>query len=214
MFPPKASCHGLLHISRSGYLTSLKATRYGEWTAIATIQVATMKNRHSFLLTRGERSGTTTATNRSTVIKTRLWMDTINEETSAKKICILHKAWPSVPPISHEPACPSARRTGNKNIALDRAGRTWPCLRSTYLSVFSKLVFCKQLIRWENFQPTKQQVSGWEQPFAQFLVFLDLSNWSSFQLLLCSCLLINILRQVCSPEFLAYKNIFCSLFYI
>ena len=85
---------------------------------------------------------------------------------------------------------------------LERAGRTWPCLRSRYLSVFSKLVFCKQLRRWENFQPARLQGLNYKQLLLQLLVLLDLSDWSSsrnlIHLLLCSCLLVP--RQVFSLE--------------
>ena len=61
---------------------------------------------------REERSGTTAAPNRSTVIRIRLWIDT-NDETSARKTCSLPKAWPGAPPIRHEPTCNFASRTGN-----------------------------------------------------------------------------------------------------
>ena len=44
----------------------------------------------------------------------RLWIDT-NDETSARKTCSLNKAWPTAPPIRHEPTCNSASRTGNRH---------------------------------------------------------------------------------------------------
>ena len=97
--PLKASCHWFLYIIPPGYSTSLTATRYDQATVIATIQVATMKNGHCLLVMRGKRSGITTFPNGSTVIRTRLWIKTF-KETSPRKICILHKAWPRIPPIN------------------------------------------------------------------------------------------------------------------
>ena len=66
-----------------------------------------------------------------------LWIET-SKETSAREMWI-----PRIPPISQELCnrCPGLQG----NWKLDRAGQTWPCLRSTYLSVFSKFVFCTQL---------------------------------------------------------------------
>ena len=65
-----------------------------------------------------------------------------------------------------------------------------------------KLVFCKQVIRWGNFQLVKQQGSNWEQLLVQFFLLLDLSDWGNsrnlIHLLLCSCLLTS--RQLCSLE--------------
>ena len=84
--------------------TSSLANKVVEQTAAATIHVAGMKNGHSLDLRNGERSGNTTAPNRSTVIKTRFWIETIVEK-SAKKGISLHKAWPNWPPISQEFVC-------------------------------------------------------------------------------------------------------------
>ena len=91
MVPLKASCHWFSYIIPPGYSTSLTATRYDQGTAIATIQqVATMKNGHCLLVMRGKRSGITTSPNRSTVIRTRLWIKSF-KETSPKKNLYLAK---------------------------------------------------------------------------------------------------------------------------
>ena len=118
---------------------------------------------------REERSGTTAAPNRSTVIRIRLWIDT-NDETSARKTCSLPKAWPGAPPIRHEPTCNSASRTGNsedywiKQIWHGHVHDQWVKF------VFLKLEFCRQWFRWENFRAKQEQRSDYKQLF--FQVFL------------------------------------------
>ena len=47
--------------------------KYGESTAITTIQVVRMKNGHGFEPMRGERIGNTTASNRSIAVRTSMW---------------------------------------------------------------------------------------------------------------------------------------------
>jgi len=66
------------------------AKRYGELTAIATIQALRMKTGHSFELMSGGRRGKTTAPNRSTAIRTRLSID-IHQDRVVKKAASLHK---------------------------------------------------------------------------------------------------------------------------
>jgi len=82
-----------LHANFSGYSTSLKANKYGEQMVTATIHVERIKKGQRFEVIRGERIGNTTAPNRSTAIKTRLWIDKA-VETSVTKGNILHKTWP------------------------------------------------------------------------------------------------------------------------
>ena len=136
----------------------------------------------------GERSGTTTAPNRSTDIRTKLWTDT-KEDASARKAGSLHKIWPRRPPISHESTCKSNSRLEIENIGNNKSDRAM--LRSKNLSAFLSLVFCKQWLRRESFQPTKQRRSNWRQWFFQVLLQPNL-DWSSstslIHLLLCSCL--------------------------
>ena len=120
LFSAKITSHWFMHLFPSWYSTRLKVKKYGEKKAAASIHVPTIKQRHTLRLMRGERSGTTTAAYRSTVIRIRLWIDT-NEEISARKACILHQAWPRVPPISHEPTCKSVSRTGIRNIGRSRS---------------------------------------------------------------------------------------------
>ena len=100
---PKASFQRAKQSSRHGYTASFKATKYGEYTAIAMIHVARMKKGHSFELMSGESRGNTTALNRSTAIRTRLWIDTM-VETSGKNLSSLHRAWPREPLISQASA--------------------------------------------------------------------------------------------------------------
>ena len=98
---PKASSQCKRQTSLPSYSTSLKTKRYGEKQAIATIQVTRMKNGQSFELMSGERRGNTTAPNRPTAMRSRLWIDTALE-TYVKKWASLHKAWPRGPSISQE----------------------------------------------------------------------------------------------------------------
>ena len=70
----------------------------------------------------GERSGTTTAPNRSTAIRTKLWTDT-KEDASTRKACSLHKIWPRRLLISHESACKSDSRLEIENIGNNRSDR-------------------------------------------------------------------------------------------
>ena len=84
------------------------------------IQVAKMKKGHSFELMSGERRRNTTAPNRSTAIRRRLWTDTPND-ASDKKGASLHKAWPRGPLISKESACKYVISYGNRNIGKSRS---------------------------------------------------------------------------------------------
>ena len=68
---PNAFFHFETHQVPSGCSTSLKVNKYGELKATATIHVARMKQGHSLDLMSGERSGNTTAPNRSTAIRIR-----------------------------------------------------------------------------------------------------------------------------------------------
>ena len=68
---PNNFSHSTTHQALSGYSTSSKMNKYGELTATATIHVARMKQGHSLDLMSGERSGNTTAPNRSTAIRVR-----------------------------------------------------------------------------------------------------------------------------------------------
>ena len=60
-----------LHCILPEFSTSFTANKYGELTATATIQVARIKKGHNLDLISGERSGNTTAPNRSTAIRIR-----------------------------------------------------------------------------------------------------------------------------------------------
>ena len=68
---PNTFSHSITHQVSSAYSTSLLVIKYGELTATATIHVARMKKGHSLDLMSGERSGNTTAPNRSTAIRIR-----------------------------------------------------------------------------------------------------------------------------------------------
>ena len=92
---PKTSFHSILHSNLPGYSTNFMRKRYGENTASAMIQVMRMKNGHSFELMGEERRGNTTAPNRSTLIRARLWIDTRPGACVKKKPC-LHKTWSRV----------------------------------------------------------------------------------------------------------------------
>ena len=69
---PKASFHLFSHARRSGYSISLKANKYSDKNAMATIHVARMKKGQILELMSVERRGNTTAPNLSTAIRTRL----------------------------------------------------------------------------------------------------------------------------------------------
>ena len=69
---PNTFSHSIKHQVPSGYSKSSKVNKSGELTAAATIHVARMKKGHSLDLMSGERSGNTTAPNRSTAIRIRL----------------------------------------------------------------------------------------------------------------------------------------------
>ena len=58
-------------------------------TSMETTHMETIHKRHRFEVRRETRSGNTTATKRSTAIKTKLWTDT-SKETSAKYGVTLH----------------------------------------------------------------------------------------------------------------------------
>jgi len=83
------------------YSTSLRTKSFGELIAIATIQVARMKNGQSFEVMSGERRGNTTAPNRSAVIRTRLWIDS-RTKAFFRETTSLHKAWPRGPFTTQE----------------------------------------------------------------------------------------------------------------
>ena len=69
---PNASSHlTTQNIFPTEFSTSWKVKKCGEMTAAPAIHVPRMKKGHSLDLMSGERSGNITATNRSTVIKTR-----------------------------------------------------------------------------------------------------------------------------------------------
>ena len=80
-----------------------------------------MKMRHSLDLISWERSGNTTAANRSTAISVRFRIDT-TKETSPKKGTSLQKAWPSWPPTRSEPLVYKTDRfTGIQNIEYSKS---------------------------------------------------------------------------------------------
>ena len=68
---PNAFFHSTTHKVPSGFSTSSLVNKSGELTATATIHVERMKKGHSLDLMSGERSGNTTAPNRSTAIRIR-----------------------------------------------------------------------------------------------------------------------------------------------
>ena len=103
---PNTFFHLRTQLALSGYSTSSKANKSGEIKTMANIHGARMKKGHSLDLMSGERSGNTTAPNRSTAIRIRFWIETA-KETVEKKRGSLHKAWPSWPPITNELACKS-----------------------------------------------------------------------------------------------------------
>ena len=87
---------------------------------MVTIQVARMKKKHNFELMSGQRRGNTTAPNRSTAIRTRLWTDT-KTETYCTKGSSLHKAWPRGPLISQESTYNSVSFSGSRKIGYSRS---------------------------------------------------------------------------------------------
>ena len=99
---------------------SSTVNKYGELTATATIHVARMKKEHSLDLMSGERSGNTTAPNRSTAIRIRFCIET-TMETLRRKGKSLHEAWPSFPPIGNELVCKEDRFQGSTNIGYSRS---------------------------------------------------------------------------------------------
>ena len=64
---PNTFFHLRAHLAPSGYSTSSKANKSGEIKTMADIHVARMRKGHSLNLMSGERSGNTTAPNRSTM---------------------------------------------------------------------------------------------------------------------------------------------------
>jgi len=82
--------------------------------------VARIKKGHNFEPINGERRGNTTAPNRSTAIRTRLWIDTARETTVAKEIT-LHKVWPKIQLISQEPALSSVSAHGKAKTENSRS---------------------------------------------------------------------------------------------
>ena len=105
--------HLRTQLAPSGYSTSSKANKSGEIKTMANIHVARMKKGHSLDLMSGERSGNTSAPNRSTAIRIRFWIETAKETLSKKGT--IHKAWPSWPPIRNELACKSDNLKGIEN---------------------------------------------------------------------------------------------------
>ncbi len=137
-------------------------------------QVARMKKGHSFELMSGERRGNTTAPNRSTAIRTRLWIDT-PMQTSVENETSLHKAWPRGPLISQESAWISVKAHGK----LETVDRTWPCVGLKSWLFFSCFSSCRQLLRWKNSQPARKQGSGSKQTFFRSFLLWNYLHWNT-----------------------------------
>ena len=117
---PNTFFHLRTQLAPSGYSTSSKANKSGEIKTMGNIHVAKMKKGHSLDLMSGERSGNTTAPNRSTAMRIRFWIET-TKETLSKQGRSLHKAWPSWPPIRNELTCKSDNLKGIENTGNNKS---------------------------------------------------------------------------------------------
>ena len=100
----------------------------------------------SYRVTRGQGSGFRTAPDRSTAIRTRFWIDILTQNNLEERrvACIRLDQGYHQRATSQSASLPVEQGTG----MLDRAGRTWPCLRSTYLSVSNVVLWlpCRTIL--------------------------------------------------------------------
>ena len=148
------SFHSRLQTSPSGFSTNFHVVKFGQETTMATIQMTRMESLHCFELISEGRRGNTTATNRSTAIRTRLWMDTALE-TSVTKYVSLHNAW-SRGPLSGQwlAVFDLKKRRGKRMIEYNRSEIAMFTIKilTGVLRVFSCRHHCNEDIssQWHN----------------------------------------------------------------
>ena len=145
--------HLRTQLAPSRYSTSSKANKSGEIKTMANIHVARMKKGHSLDLMSGERSGNTTAPNRSTAIRIRFWMET-TKETLPNQGRSLHKAWPSWATITNELACKSDNLKGIENTGNNKSDEAMFAMKKFIgffkFGVLQTVITMREFAQWND----------------------------------------------------------------